>query len=809
MQYYKHTLDVYFEPNTSEKELTPILEQKVTWKQYSDISEVLRSVLNKNGFISRKFLIGSSDALSTLTPKSISLEPVVKTENFLRYYVTTNLKTSNFYGTFEIAINAQTLENMKQDNYGKLERLCDGLQLEYLITQNFGLYPQLASNSMKRSPENLQSSSSSSSSSSSGDYLIKLFGLESQLIIAQPSLKSLCDIYKGCAAHCLDLSSFYDSALFGSPSFADIEKICEFYNVHIYMPVLKPSSTGETTNEPLSRKVFVTSTIKENCLVVVDLLQKRLDAFARQKKFVTAVQSTKHGVSGGKLDFIKKYYSTALEKLMIKFGCFIDVRSESDSVIFYSCNNVLMKTAVREFSNNILSRVYEFSFQCRDSSQEQAVVEFFMSQNLDINVYHDLEKHAFHIICDAFEVLLPKMLQEPLFDREHIINICFLFELLPEFQDFITGKKFGKLNKIEEESNAKLSLLFEQTTSVPLVKVKQMELEHDGEHVSNASFSNTDTIYVEVQDDSSLESVFKAVQLMHMEIPFEKSIFIPESFHKAIIGNGGKLIQSIMRRHNVFIQFSNTHCYPQSDFSFIRFDNVLIRCPYKNRNTIADAENELFELEKKILQNMEIPMSIDKRAELTERKDSGLSVTRENESLVLWEFDLCELESMMMSMKSGQREGLRIQDVIGKLEEKNDVYIQFPEYDEYSFALEATRNVRGENDIDDQSLENSVDGKVCVIIKGKNVDEGVLECVKNDQLAAVYLPKKYQFELGSVESLVESTVQLLKSLLFYEYDCNIKYLKERNSFMIYYYDEQNLEFAKAYLQQNLSVSLAK
>ena len=801
MQYYKHAFDVYFEPNFTEGELNPILRDRVTWKSTKDIPEALGSVLNKDGFTAPKFLVGNSDTLSSLILRSPSLEPVIKTENFARYYVTTNLKVTDPFETFEIAIAAETLESMKKDNYGKLDRLCDSLQLEYLITESTELYPKLDSRLLKNN--------SQSHPSTSGHYVMKFFGLGSQLLIAQPCLNSLCDVYKGFATHCLELCSFYDTALFGGPLYADITKISEFYNVEIYLPELKTSFVGNAQNKPLSKKLFVTSSNKENSLVVVDLLEKRLEALAKQKKYVMAIQSTMQGISGGKLFFIQKYYSTAIEKLMIKFGCFIDVQSQSNSVIFYSCNSVLLKTAVREFSNNILSKVYEFTFQCQDTSQDQAMVEFFMFQNVDIDVYHNSEKHEFQIIGAFFEPLLQKMVQTPLFDQMHIRNIRFLFELLPEFQDFITGKKFGKLNKIEEESNARVSLLFEQTTLVPLPKTKNDDLKHNGEQADETLFNITGTIYVEVQDESSLDTVIKGVHLMQMEVPFEKSIFIPESFHKAIIGNGGKLIQSIMRRHNVFIQFSNTHCYPQSNFSFIRFDNVLIRCPYKNRKTISDAENELFELETKILQNMEIPMSIDRRAEFNEKRDSAQSIKRDNKSLVLWKFDLCELESMMMVMNKGQRGIPKIQDAIGKLEEKNDVYIQFPEYDEYSFATEATWAASKQNNTDDEPDKILADEKVGVIIKGKNVGQDVLEKLKDDQLATNYLPKKCHFKLGAVEKLSESKFQSWKSLLFYEYGCNIKYLKDSNSLTIYYYDAKNLEFAKAYIQQDLSVSLQK
>ena len=46
-------------------------------------------------------------------------------------------------------------------------------------------------------------------------------------------------------------------------------------------------------------------------------------------------------------------------------------------------------------------------------------------------------------------------------------------------------------------------------------------------------------------------------ELVEQELPAAISFYIPDRYHKRIIGIGGHHIQSIMRKHSVFVKFSN------------------------------------------------------------------------------------------------------------------------------------------------------------------------------------------------------------------------------------------------------------
>ena len=101
-----------------------------------------------------------------------------------------------------------------------------------------------------------------------------------------------------------------------------------------------------------------------------------------------------------------------------------------------------------------------------------------------------------------------------------------------------------------------------------------------------------DNLYLNLVSDSFSDFIKSFKDVMN-EFPAEESFFIPEVYHRPIIGTGGSLIQATMRKHNVFIQFSNSFNFPQNRISMVRYDNVIIRCPRKNKANICLAKREL------------------------------------------------------------------------------------------------------------------------------------------------------------------------------------------------------------------------
>lgn len=105
---------------------------------------------------------------------------------------------------------------------------------------------------------------------------------------------------------------------------------------------------------------------------------------------------------------------------------------------------------------------------------------------------------------------------------------------------------------------------------------------------------NEYNFYVDLFSKHPLEAK-NGLELLEEELSSELAFYIPETYHKKVIGAGGSTIQSIMRKYNVFIKFSSGFDCNPNGFTHIRSDNVLIRCPSKNAKEILPAKEELQE----------------------------------------------------------------------------------------------------------------------------------------------------------------------------------------------------------------------
>lgn len=101
-------------------------------------------------------------------------------------------------------------------------------------------------------------------------------------------------------------------------------------------------------------------------------------------------------------------------------------------------------------------------------------------------------------------------------------------ELANEHKEFVSGKKNGKINKIMGQSNV------------------QIMFDTFGEYNFN----------IEVIGQT-YDSLKQGLSLVEQEMPASISFHVPDQYHKRIIGIGGQHIQRIMKKHSVFVKFSN------------------------------------------------------------------------------------------------------------------------------------------------------------------------------------------------------------------------------------------------------------
>jgi predicted PilT family ATPase len=91
-------------------------------------------------------------------------------------------------------------------------------------------------------------------------------------------------------------------------------------------------------------------------------------------------------------------------------------------------------------------------------------------------------------------------------------------------------------------------------------------------------------------------SVLQGLALLQEELPSEISFHVPESYHKRIIGVGGRSIQRIMKKYGVYVKFSNAEEFAQLGGYTDNEDNVIARTPFKNHMNLESLKLSVMEL---------------------------------------------------------------------------------------------------------------------------------------------------------------------------------------------------------------------
>ena len=169
-------------------------------------------------------------------------------------------------------------------------------------------------------------------------------------------------------------------------------------------------------------------------------------------------------------------------------------------------------------------------------------------------------------------------------EQGYIRDTKFQLELAFEHQDFIQGKKNGKINKIIKASGCKITFHERYNEYNMLIDV------------------------VTPYPTRALEGLV----LLEEELPAELSMKIPDLYHKRIIGVGGKNIQRIMKTYGVFVKFSGADEHATFGGYYENEDNVIVRTPAKNRAQLQPFKNEVMELvdnlpQKETSMNLTIP----------------------------------------------------------------------------------------------------------------------------------------------------------------------------------------------------------
>ncbi|KAJ3079842.1 hypothetical protein HK102_003473, partial [Quaeritorhiza haematococci] len=154
------------------------------------------------------------------------------------------------------------------------------------------------------------------------------------------------------------------------------------------------------------------------------------------------------------------------------------------------------------------------------------------------------------------------------FVKATIRDTKFQLELALEHKEFINGKKNGKINKIIKMSGCKIT--FQENF-------------------------NGYNMLIDIYNPSPIKAM-EGLALLQDELPAEISFFVPEAFHKRIIGVGGKNIQRIMKKYGVYVKFSNADEFSSLGGYFNNEDNVIARTPAKNAANLGQLKETIMEL---------------------------------------------------------------------------------------------------------------------------------------------------------------------------------------------------------------------
>ena len=185
------------------------------------------------------------------------------------------------------------------------------------------------------------------------------------------------------------------------------------------------------------------------------------------------------------------------------------------------------------------------------SAGEAFIASIATSSNTEIQICenHWLISGAFSNARDALQICNTTI---------HLRQCSAILDIHPSYEDFITGKKNGKFNKIFKE------------TGCP-VKISEL----NNESLLRIQLSSHD-----------ISTLINGAALLAQELPSEITFHIPTIHHKRIIGVGGKNIQNIMKSFGVYVKFINPDEFKLMGGSLVEELNVLARTPAKNAKAL-------------------------------------------------------------------------------------------------------------------------------------------------------------------------------------------------------------------------------
>ncbi|CUM50330.1 unnamed protein product [Debaryomyces tyrocola] len=415
----------------------------------------------------------------------------------------------------------------------------------------------------------------------STNYYIYILGKQDNITITESQVRILIDnMLNGFHIDSVDIDLSLIPIIGGIELF-NFSQIAKQLDSNIYIPDLLPelfnSKILDTTK---NLKIWITSKEIYQILITKDILKNLINRILEEQNTLVIKEIDLTKV---KIDLITLFNQSNILGIMFKYGTFIQVPSLGE------VDNYKIKVQGQSIES-INESIHELTLLSSDYYTININFRNYFNKELEyylINLMHlkktciiTYNQNGIEIngLSQEIKQILSKLNANYYFWHSVLNNftINLRIEINNDQKDFISGKKNGKIIKILNQLN-----------NLAIIKFNPF---------------NEYNFFIDLKlisdNDLVISNLMTGIELIELELPAELKFNIPEVFHKSIIGNGGSIIQSIMKKYNVFIKFSSNFNSSQDKifYSFKRCNNVLIKCPKKNSKNISLVKQEIGQL---------------------------------------------------------------------------------------------------------------------------------------------------------------------------------------------------------------------
>ncbi|CUM64730.1 uncharacterized protein PRCAT00002341001 [Priceomyces carsonii] len=418
---------------------------------------------------------------------------------------------------------------------------------------------------------------------SSPEYFIYILGNIDNIAVAEIQTRILIDsMINKFRLHSIEIDLSLIPLIGGTDLF-DFSLVAQQLKSNIYVPDLLPELfNSKVLLSNFKQKIYITAKEATQLLLaeklVSNIVEETKDAYITQTIDLSKV----------KLDSFSLHNQSDILNIMLKNGTFIQLPSLGEPNNFQIKVQGRTLESVEESVHELTllsSKYYSLYISFRDPGLFNSDLEYHIIYLLQLKktVVVTYNQNGIEIVGhknEIFDVLSGLEKSNSFWDsllKNYEISIK--IEIDNRQKEFISGKKNGKMVKILNNFVQKPFIQF--------------------------SPFNEYNFFINVKVFNDIALLIKCIQLIELEIPAEVQFNVPEVFHKSIIGNGGSIIQSIMKKYNVFIKFSSNTNKNGTFYSFKRLNNVLIKCPQKNAKNISFVKRDIAQLVQQCCMNLQ------------------------------------------------------------------------------------------------------------------------------------------------------------------------------------------------------------